>query len=77
MSTLTITTIQSHLHWQDKAANLEMFEKKIESIKDKTEIVVLPEMFSTGFVMRPDDLAETLEGETVQWMKRVSAGRRK
>jgi len=73
MSTLTITTIQSHLHWQDKAANLKMFEEKIDSIKEKTEIVVLPEMFSTGFVIQPDDLAETMEGETVQWMKRVAS----
>jgi omega-amidase len=73
MSTLTITTIQSHLHWQDKAANLKMFEEKIDGIKEKTEIVVLPEMFSTGFVIQPDALAETMDDETVQWMKRVSA----
>lgn len=50
-----------------------MFEEKINSIKDKTEIVVLPEMFSTGFSMEPSKLAETMEGETVQWMKRVAA----
>ncbi|MEJ0104301.1 MAG: amidohydrolase [Bacteroidota bacterium] len=73
MSTLTITTIQSHLHWQDKAANLEMFEKKIDSIKEKTEIVVLPEMFSTGFAMQPETLAETMDGETIVWMKRIAA----
>lgn len=73
MSTLTITIIQSNLHWEDKAANLAMFEEKINSIKEKTEIVVLPEMFSTGFSMEPSKLAETMEGETVQWMKRVAA----
>ena len=73
MSTLTITLIQSNLHWQDKAANLKMFEEKIDSIKDKTEIVVLPEMFSTGFVIQPNGLAETMEGDTLQWMKRVAA----
>src|SRR5687768_1876775 len=44
MSTLTITTIQSALHWEDKQANLVMFEKKIMGIAEKTEIVVLPEM---------------------------------
>lgn len=76
MSSLTITTIQSHLHWQDKAANLKMFEEKIDSIKEKTELVVLPEMFSTGFVMKPEQLAETMDGDTVQWMKRVAAKRR-
>lgn len=73
MSTLSITTIQTNLHWEDKAANLKMLEEKIYSIKEKTEIVVLPEMFSTGFSMKPEVLAETMEGETVQWMNRVSA----
>ncbi len=70
---LTLTLIQTNLHWEDKSANLQMLEQKINSIKEKTEIVVLPEMFSTGFSMRPEVLAETMEGETVQWMKRVAA----
>jgi len=73
MSTLTITTIQSNLHWENKAANLAMFERKIRSIQEETEIVVLPEMFSTGFSMNPEPLAETMDGETVNWMKRVAA----
>lgn len=50
-----------------------MFEEKIFSISQKTEIVVLPEMFSTGFSMQPKKLAETMEGETLQWMKRIAA----
>jgi omega-amidase len=73
MSTLSITTIQTNLHWEDKASNLQMLEQKINSIKEKTEVVVLPEMFSTGFSMKPELLAETMEGETVQWMKRMAA----
>lgn len=72
MSTLTITTIQSNISWEDKAANLRMFEQKIAGMEEKTEIVVLPEMFSTGFSMRPEALAETMQGETIEWMKRVS-----
>jgi predicted amidohydrolase len=72
MSTLTITTIQSNLIWEDKAANLRILEQKITCIQEKTEIIVLPEMFNTGFSMRPEALAETMEGETVEWMKRVS-----
>lgn len=76
MSTLTITTIQTILHWENKATNLKMLEEKINSIKEKTEIVVLPEMFSTGFSMKPEQLGETMEGETVQWMKRI-AGKKK
>ncbi len=72
MSTLTITTLQSNLIWEEKSANLRLLEKKISGIEEKTEIVVLPEMFSTGFSMKPELLAETMEGETVEWMKRVS-----
>jgi predicted amidohydrolase len=73
MSTLTITTIQTDLHWEDKAANLQMLEEKIKGIREKTEIVVLPEMFSTGFSMKPELLAEDMEGETIHWMKRLAA----
>src|SRR4030095_9135620 len=73
MSTLTITGIQSTLHWEDKKANLQMFEQKIFSISQQTEVVVLPEMFSTGFSMQPKALAETMDGETIQWMKQVAA----
>ena len=72
MSTLTITTIQSDLIWEEKTANLRMLERKINEIPEKTELVVLPEMFSTGFSMNPEMLAETMDGETQQWMKRVS-----
>lgn len=72
MSLLSITTIQSNLIWEEKSANLHMLEQKINSIEEKTEIVVLPEMFSTGFSMKPELLAETMEGETMQWMQRVS-----
>ncbi len=73
MSTLTITGIQSYLHWEDPASNRKMFEEKINGISDKTEIVILPETFSTGFSMKPKELAETMDGETVRWMKDIAA----
>ena len=73
MSALSITTIQTNLHWEDKTANLQMLEEKINSIKEKTELVILPEMFSTGFSMKPELLGETMEGETINWMKRIAA----
>lgn len=73
MPTLTITTIQTNLSWEDKPANLRLLEQKITAINEKTEIVVLPEMFSTGFSMKPELLAETMDGETVEWMRRVSS----
>ena len=76
MSTLAITTIQTKLHWEDKLANLQMFEEKILSIKEKTEIIVLPEMFSTGFSMQPAKLAETMDGDTVSWLQKVAEKRK-
>ncbi len=76
MSSLTLTIIQASLHWENKTANLQQLEEKINRIQERTEIVILPEMFSTGFSMKPELLAETMEGDTVAWMKRVAASRR-
>ena len=56
MSTLTITGIQTKLHWEDAVANRQMFEEKINTIPGKTEILILPETFSTGFSMKPKSL---------------------
>ena len=72
---LTVSIIQTPLHWEDKAANLQMLEEKIGSI-EKTELIVLPEMFSTGFSMQPELLAETMHGYTVQWMQRIAANKK-
>ncbi|HZH37985.1 MAG TPA: nitrilase family protein, partial [Flavisolibacter sp.] len=76
MSALTFTLIQTSLHWEDKASNLQMLEEKINSITEKTQVVVLPEMFSTGFSMNPELLAETMDGETISWMKRLAAAKK-
>ena len=76
MSSLTITTIQANLIWENKQANLQMLEAKINSIQQPTEIVVLPEMFSTGFSMQPELFAETMDGETVNWMKRIAISKK-
>lgn len=71
MAPLTVSLIQSVLHWQNKPANLAMFEQKLQSIQQKTEVVILPEMFNTGFSMQPHQLAEPMDGDTIQWMKRL------
>ncbi len=73
MSTLTITTIQSTLHWENKKANLSMFAEKIKGISEKTELVILPEMFSTGFTMEAEKFAEPMDGESVNWMREMAA----
>lgn len=73
MSNLLISLIQTALHWEDKTANLDMLQKKIAGIPDKTELIILPEMFSTGFSMNKESLAETMDGHTVEWMRKIAA----
>jgi omega-amidase len=50
-----------------------MLQKKIEGIPDKTELIVLPEMFSTGFSMKKESLAETMDGPSVEWMREIAS----
>ena len=68
MQDLRITTIQSTLHWEDKPANLAMFDKKMEGLAGTTDLVVLPEMFTTGFSMKAPVFAEGMEGRTMNWL---------
>ena len=75
MSSLTITIIQPNIIWENKKANLDMLAQKIESI-EKTEVVILPEMFSTGFSMQPKLLAEKMDGETIEWMKKLASSKK-
>jgi omega-amidase len=73
MSTLSVTTIQANLRWEDKPANLRRLGEMIDGINVPSELVVLPEMFSTGFSMRPEALAEPMDGPTMDWMRSVAA----
>lgn len=73
MSNLTVSLLQTPLFWEDKLSNLNMLEKKILAIPEKTEVVILPEMFSTGFSMHTAALAETMDGPSVNWMKKIAA----
>ena len=72
MASLTLSIIQTDLICEDKVANLKMLQQKIDAIEERTEVIILPEMFNTGFTMQPELFAETMDGETVQWMKEVA-----
>lgn len=65
---MKIAIIQSDIVWENPNANRLHFEEKINSIQENVELIVLPEMFSTGFTMNPSAVAETMDGETVSWM---------
>lgn len=69
MADLTITLIQTSLHWEDIDANLRMLDEKIGRITGRTEVVILPEMFTTGFSMHPEKLAQDMNGSAVTWMQ--------
>ncbi len=73
MSDLSFTLIQTQLRWEDKEHNLLNLEKKINGIHAPTHVVVLPEMFPTGFSMKPELLFETMNGKVIQWMKRIAS----
>ncbi|MFY0602243.1 MAG: nitrilase family protein [Cyclobacteriaceae bacterium] len=65
---LRVTLIQSDIYWENVDANLGMFEEKIWQIERKTDLIVLPEMFTTGFTMSPQSLAEPMKVKTFRWM---------
>lgn len=69
---LSVSIIQTDVAWENKRLNLEKLHEKIKALPP-TDLVLLPEMFSTGFSMNPEYLAETMEGDTVQWMRNVAA----
>ncbi len=72
MQDLTIALIQSDLKWEDTRANQRHFEALFEKIDPSTDLIVLPEMFSTGFSTRADVLAQAMSGETVEWLVGMS-----
>lgn len=72
MQDLKVTFIQANLHWENSEENLQLFSQKISSIQEKTDLIVLPEMFSTGFTMNNKAMAERMNGKTVEWMKKMA-----
>jgi omega-amidase len=72
MQDLSVTLIQSEVHWQNSGANLAMFEEKIWQIKGKTDLIILPEMFNTGFTMDAKSVAEPMNFTTFKWLKQMA-----
>ncbi|QSB27624.1 nitrilase family protein [Flavobacterium sp. CLA17] len=69
---MKIALIQSDLYWEDTSKNRNNFESKINQLDSEVNLVVLPEMFSTGFTMNASEVAETMQGETVLWMQSLA-----
>jgi len=69
---LTVTLIQTTLDWHDAGANRARFDGLIAGINEPTDLIVLPEMFTTGFTMDTTGYAEQMDGDTVAWMQLVA-----
>jgi predicted amidohydrolase len=72
MQDLSITLIQSDIHWHKIDANLAAFEEKIWST-EKSDIILLPEMFNTGFSMDASSMAERMNGKTFKWLRNMAS----
>lgn len=76
MEDLKVTIVQTSLHWEQKRKNLSHFSALLKPIKKgETDLIILPEMFNTGFSMRPAALAETMYGTSIRWMKKIATAK--
>ena len=72
---LKTALLQVDLFWEDIQKNITLFEKKIEALPQEVDLIILPEMFSTGFSMNAKNLAEPVEGPTFHWMRKTAVER--
>ncbi len=73
MQKLNVTIVQSPLHWENPEANLAMFTEKLNLLQELTDLIVLPEMFTTGFAVERAHIAEEPEGQGFQWLRKMAA----
>ncbi len=66
---LKVALVQSHLLWENPEANRNMFDEKLEHVPEDVDLIVLPEMFTTGFTMNPEDIDIAEKFKTVDWMQ--------
>lgn len=69
MNPLKITLVQAYLFWENIDKNLQNLSLKLTDIREKTDLIILPEMFTTGFSMNAQQLAEEMGGKTMKWMQ--------
>ncbi len=72
MQDLTVTLVQTALFWEDIEANIALFDEKIDAITEETDLIILPEMFTTGFTMNAANLAQRMDGSGVSWLRQKS-----
>ena len=70
---MKVSLLQTALSWEDPAANLEQIGAQLAQLPTTTDLVVLPEMFTTGFTMNPAQVAEQIDGPTLDWLRKQAA----
>jgi len=73
MPDFTVSFIQAALQWHDPVANRKELGRFIGQISTTTDLIILPEMFTTGFTMEAPKMAETMDGPTINWMRESAA----
>ncbi len=73
MQNLSVTLIQTDLYWENSIANLAMLEEKIATIATPTDLIILPEMFNSGFTMNVEQVSEPMNFFVQKWMKQQAA----
>jgi len=73
---MQVILIQAPLIWENPKANRNYFGAKINSIIENIDLIVLPEMFTSGFTMSPENVAETMQGETITWLKALAKAKK-
>lgn len=67
---MKVTIIQTHLHWEDREKNLTLFDQLLDAVNEPTDLIVLPEMFTTGFSMNPEKTSELHKTKTFDWLQK-------
>ena len=69
---MIIALVQTNLIWENPAENRRLIELQIINLNELVDVIVLPEMFTTGFTMNPKAVAESMDGETIIWMRKIA-----
>lgn len=72
MNSLKIAILQHNIIWHNAIANQQQLEKQFKQLPQAITLVVLPEMWTTGFTMKPEEVSETMDGSTIKWMKQMA-----
>ena len=70
-SDLNVIALQVPLEWEEVALNRNFIDTQLQGLISQSDVIFLPEMFTSGFTMKPEAVAETMQGETIQWMKKL------